>query len=682
MREIKNLAKWMANLDDVCIYLKSHNCVLSDIPEDALGRSGVKLARWLRDMRKAYFDEGTLSLSNHEKSLLKEIGIEDLLSPNEILWMQHLDDLSRYCRENDSFEISLDAKFQDGKSMSEWVNAQRRKFRQGKLKPRFVQEFTMRGLLPVLERPFEIGLRHAEEYFHEFGNLDVQTNFICGDGYRLGAWIRSLRDQNRARSISDEDRKKLDAMGMIWDKTGHEWMAKFEKCKALYEQNGDFSPIEDQSLLNWLRRNQNKFRDGNLPEDQAEMLRSIGALELTKQADSQDQTIEKPDTRSQKWLKRFDEIRRYIAENQCFPKRCDGSLYSWMQYNRGLYRDGKLSAEQVDLLNSVGLLSSLEKQPKQPRPDKRRELWLARFDECKRFFEEHQHLPGAKDGALYAWLINNRRRYLEGKLKPEQMQLLDDLYALTKIGDVKNDRNIENWLVRYEECKRFLESHQRLPGKKDGALYAWLMHSRRNYLDGLLSSEQMRLLDDLYAATKIEVVKNDRYIEKWLAHYEDCKRFFDAHQRLPKMGEGHLNEWIVYNRRRFRAGKLTDEQIGLLNEIGALESRSYMLLKSTEASRMQRWRAYFARCKEIFDTNGDLSAVHTLDLKDWLRRNRKNYAEGKLSQEQIDLLRSIGAIEDSPEITEEKPASERVEKSTDVAGLLVDHSFAPRLGER
>ena len=97
---------------------------------------------------------------------------------------------------------------------------------------------------------------------------------------------------------------------------------------------------------------------------------------------------------------------------------------------------------------------------------------------------------------------------------------------------------------------------------------------------------------------------------------------------------------------------------------------------------MQRWRAYFARCKGIFDTNGDLSAVHTLDLKDWLRRNRKNYAEGKLSQEQIDLLRSIGAIEDSPEITEEKPASERVEKSTDVAGLLVDHSFAPRLGER
>ena len=63
MREIKNFAKWMANLDDVCIYLKSHNCVLSEIPEDALGRSGVKLARWLRDMRKAYFDEGTLELS-------------------------------------------------------------------------------------------------------------------------------------------------------------------------------------------------------------------------------------------------------------------------------------------------------------------------------------------------------------------------------------------------------------------------------------------------------------------------------------------------------------------------------------------------------------------------------------------------------------------------------------------
>lgn len=88
-------------------------------------------------------------------------------------------------------------------------------------------------------RAWENGFEHAKAYFVRNGNLDVPTMFVCGDGFKLGAWIVNQREKSGIR-ITDERRKKLDSIGMIWVKPTFDelWDKRFEMVKAYYEENG------------------------------------------------------------------------------------------------------------------------------------------------------------------------------------------------------------------------------------------------------------------------------------------------------------------------------------------------------------------------------------------------------------------------------------------------------------
>ena len=68
---------------------------------------------------------------------------------------------------------------------------------------------------------FDVGLEHAKKYFNENGNLKVPSTYVCEyDGYTLGLWINLKRRQYKKHSLSNENIRGLEEIGMVWSLRG------------------------------------------------------------------------------------------------------------------------------------------------------------------------------------------------------------------------------------------------------------------------------------------------------------------------------------------------------------------------------------------------------------------------------------------------------------------------------
>ena len=71
---------------------------------------------------------------------------------------------------------------------------------------------------------------------------------------------------------------------------------------------------------------------------------------------------------------------------------------------------------------------------------------------------------------------------------------------------------------------------------------------------------------------------------KWLAHYNELRIYLEEHHQLPdkKRTENRaLLNWWKYNKKLFKAGRLTEERLKLLHQLNELRHKKILeILKS------------------------------------------------------------------------------------------------------
>ena len=70
---------------------------------------------------------------------------------------------------------------------------QRANYKKGILTEYQIQKLNKIGMVWEIENPWELGYRHAKQYFSKFENLSVPYTYFCEDGYQLGKWISNQR---------------------------------------------------------------------------------------------------------------------------------------------------------------------------------------------------------------------------------------------------------------------------------------------------------------------------------------------------------------------------------------------------------------------------------------------------------------------------------------------------------
>lgn len=330
----------------------------------------------------------------------------------------------------------------------------------------------------------------AKQYYEENGNLEVPARYITEEGYALGSWLnnqKAIRKGTIVGKLTEDQIKKLDDIGMIWDSLDYFWEQSFISAKEYYLAHGNldvptnFKSKDGKHLGNWVLRQRQLYKSNSLTDEQVKKLNSIG-MDWMHRVD-------------RIWENGFLEAENYSEEygNLSVPKNyrsnTDFSLGIWIQRQRSLYKNNKISEDRIKRLTGIGMNWN---------PDN----WESRFNLVKQYYEEHGNINISQKEVIQGvwlgkWIVSQKKAMQEGKLTQEQKEMLKTL-PMEEVG-----RKDNRWWSMYEEAKKYYEEFGNLNipvnyltsnGKK---LSDWIIRQRRNYKLGKMPSEHKEKLDDI-----------------------------------------------------------------------------------------------------------------------------------------------------------------------------------------
>lgn len=330
----------------------------------------------------------------------------------------------------------------------------------------------------------------AKQYYQENGNLEVPARYITEEGYALGSWLnnqKAIRKGTIVGKLTEDQIQKLNSIGMIWDSLDYFWEQNFKLAKEYYLTSGNldiptnYKSTDGKHLGNWILRQRQLYKSNSLTDEQIKKLDSIG--------------MDWMDRVDRVWENGFIEAKNYSEEygNLSVPKNyrsnTDFPLGIWIQRQRSLYKNKKISDDRVKRLTDVGMNWN---------PDN----WESRFNLVRQYYEEHGNINISQKEIIQGvwlgkWIVSQKKAMQEGKLTHEQTEMLKTL-PMKEVG-----RKDNRWWSMYEEAKKYYLKfgHLNVPmdyltssGKK---LSDWIIRQRRNYKLGKMPSEHKEKLDEI-----------------------------------------------------------------------------------------------------------------------------------------------------------------------------------------
>lgn len=330
----------------------------------------------------------------------------------------------------------------------------------------------------------------AKQYYQENGNLEVPARYITEEGYALGSWLnnqKAIRKGTIVGKLTEDQIQKLDSIGMIWDSLDYFWEQNFKLAKEYYLTYGNldiptnYKSTDGKHLGNWVLRQRQLYKSNSLTDEQIKKLDSIG--------------MDWMDRVDRVWENGFIEAKNYSEEygNLSVPKNyrsnTDFPLGIWIQRQRSLYKNKKISDDRIKRLTDVGMNWN---------PDN----WESRFDLVKQYYKEHGNINISQKEVIQGvwigkWIVSQKKSMESGKLTNEQIEMLKTL-PMEEVG-----RKDNRWWSMYEEAKKYYLKfgHLNVPmdyitssGKK---LSDWIIRQRRNYKLGKMPLEHKEKLDDI-----------------------------------------------------------------------------------------------------------------------------------------------------------------------------------------
>ena len=345
---------------------------------------------------------------------------------------------------------------------------------------------------------------------------------------------------------------------------------------------------------------------------------------------------------SKKWLEKYEIAKKYYEEHgnllmtTKYVTEDKVNIGRWILFNRQYYKLNKLTQEQIDLLNQIGMYWNAKKK------DSFGYTWKEMYDLAKDYYQKHGDInvhyndQDEKGKKLYKWLVRQRECYFNNKLGKEKIKLLK------KIG-----MNLENtipykWMQTYELAKKYYLKHKnlRIPFNyvtEDGVKLGWWIVTQRRVRKGLkmgmLDNDQVRLLDKIGMVWSLEsdLVKQKLEINKknpnrkdiWLAKYDLVKNYYERYGNIDipsnfKTSEGtiyyeegiNIYAWLRTQKEAYKGNsnvKLTDKEIELLEKLNILwfkdsVDKKLQKVKITEKNKkikeieiLNRFRSYLLK---------------------------------------------------------------------------------------
>jgi len=596
--------------------LKSHDDVLSN----ELDQLRTNLGRRNRtstnvSLSKIFFDLPRIVDKSFEESL-NTIIIEKTTSSWDFMYGLLLDfvEMEGHARPQIEF-VTL-----EGYPLGTWAGTQRQN------KDSLSQEKTSKleslhgWAWNILEFNWGLGCSHLENFVKQEGHALVPINYKGSDGFAFGKWVRDTR--NRADKLNNERKKRLDALGFVWDVSKHSWYLAFEELNLFYKENNNIKVIQKYKtksgffLHPWIKTQQK--RKEFLESDQIKLLESIPGWKWINWIEE--------------WNSNFEKIKNISSEStQCIVpdtvKDFD-RLRQWMIFQRG--RKNTLEEEFKEKLESLPGWTWYPNQDK----------WQIGLNYLNEYVKENgsSYVPNdfsCSDGYRLGSWITVQRSYKD-KLSQERKRILEAIPGW--IWAVKE----YNWNEGFNHLKEFKEinGHLNLENKyisDDGFKLGQWTGVQRTFISKM-SKERNKKLDELgFIWDKKENLWNlaIKHTKDYVSEFKNIRvsRKYRTEDGFP------LASWIERQRYFFGKGELSKENIS------KLESIPEWTWNLKEDVKEQTWNEGIIQLTEYSKKYGkckikeNFVAKNGFKLQYWVTRQRQ--FKNKLTEKKIQQLESI-----------------------------------------
>lgn len=322
-------------------------------------------------------------------------------------------------------------------------------------------------------------------------------------------------------------------------------------------------------------------------------------------------------------------------------------LGNWLKEQRKLFKKGNLSIQKIKLLENIGMKWNILNSK-----------WEDYFSLAKDYFYKHKNLSIPRTYIvkvgdsnelinLGEWIINQRKMFKKKKLQEDRINKLESIGISWEPHEYK-------WEMYFNLAKNYYEEnhHLNIPGSyiikvengdKEIQLGKWLIVQRSEYKKGILSEDRQRKLESIGIKWEVSTTTWENYFKLAQKYYEEHHHLnISKRQKITKeTGEEiSLGNWIFIQRRKYKKGQLTEEQIKLLESIGI---KWNILLD---------WEDYIELAKNYYQENGNLNipvkyqvtneTKEDINLGIWLSNVKQAYKRGQLNMERIKELEDIG----------------------------------------
>ena len=337
--------------------------------------------------------------------------LEESLSAS---WDIMYENAKAYYEKNGDLEIPATYFTEDGYSLGLWINTQRGLYR-GTHNGKPLTQMQIDALNAIGMRWQSIGelsweryYEAAKKYYEENGNLLAPYSYVNENGINIGQWLVTQRmaKKNGIRKwgFSEERSARLDEIGMVWDVPDYLWEENYEAAVRYHRENGDldvpakYVDSEGICLGVWLdsMRKSRRTDSSSLTAEQISRLDKLG--------------MSWDDRNNRKWNDMFRELTEYYKDNNNFNipvsyKTKNGAcLDTWVERQRILYRDGKLSDARIEKLKSINFVF-----------DATSSRWEEKYLLLKKYYDEHGNTDISDDltvssASIKTW-ISRQKKY-------------------------------------------------------------------------------------------------------------------------------------------------------------------------------------------------------------------------------------------------------------------------------
>lgn len=498
------------------------------------------------------------------------------------------------------------------------------------------------------------GFEHLTEYIHKHGNAHVPKGFVSPDGYKLGEWVSMQRVNYRKQNLDKDRIQKLLSIGFLFD--GHaaweaakeeEWKEGYSHLKAFYKENGHSnvtitfsSPRDGYPLGNWLQLQRIAYKNGRLSQEHYELLKVLEVQRFCGKSESRYQTM---------WNESFRRLSEYhkIHGNVFVPRRSEDpniqSLYRWICRQKELNRKGQLSSRQTEKLKSVGLFSF----------SKHDTIWIVGFNHYVEYVLNKDPRDITYDYVcpdnykLGEWIHRQVKMIKNGTIPENRLTQLKDV-GFTEYWGL-NLKYKESWDNGYEHLLAFYNryGHRQVPVKyvsPDGYRLGFWAHKQRWMIrDNSMAPERLIKLYRISFPVTLHVVEPDD--PNWDNGFSHLLDYYEKHgqayvPRTYKCPDGYdLYSWCDWQRKKAKCNKLTNEQNLKLASIGFYKM-----------ARTIMWEKGYSHLAAYYKKHKDTNMVYQYISPDgfplgaWVHVQLQSYSLGRLSEQRINKLQSLGFV--------------------------------------